>query len=293
MLVARTAEADPLAAALARKVASGGPGGTHGRTIAAGPGWRVQDIVCTSGPADRPFEERQSATSISLVLSGTFVYRSERGSSVMSSGAMLLGNAGDPFECSHRHGEGDRCLSFQFEPELFDRLAHDAGVRTGSFAQDRLPPVRPLAPLAARAERALRHDESFEEIALELGAAVVRMTADGRRDTSANATHDAARIVRVLRLLEARSDEPHALTDLARTAGLSPFHFLRTFKRVTGVTPHQWLLRARLRDAARRLVETRAPITEIALGVGFEDLSNFIRTFRAEFGVSPSSYRGR
>jgi AraC-like DNA-binding protein len=99
--------------------------------------------------------------------------------------------------------------------------------------------------------------------------------------------------VRVLRRLEAASAEPQELADLAQVAGLSRYHFLRTFKRVTGVTPHQWVLRARLRDAARRLTETRAPITEIALDVGFEDLSNFIRTFRAEFGMSPSRYRGR
>jgi len=51
-------------------------------------------------------------------------------------------------------------------------------------------------------------------------------------------------------------------------AGISRYHFLRTFKLVTGVTPHQWLLRSRLRDAA-----------------------NFVRTFRAEFGVSPGRYR--
>jgi AraC-like DNA-binding protein len=293
LLVARTSEADPLAAALAHKAASGAAGTARGTTVASGPGWRVQDIVCTSGPGDRPFEERQSAASISLVLSGTFVYRSRRGASVMSAGAMLLGNAGDPFECSHEHGDGDRCLSFQFEPELFDRLAHDAGAQSASFAQDRLPPVRPLAAVATRAALALRHDDAFEEIALDLGGAVVGMAGDARRDAPGDATRDAARIVRVLKRLEARSAEPHGLADLARVAGLSPYHFLRTFKRVTGVTPHQWVLRARLRDAARRLVETRAPITEIALDVGFEDLSNFIRTFRAEFGVSPSRYRRR
>ena len=72
---------------------------------------------------------------------------------------------------------------------------------------------------------------------------------------------------------------------------MSPYHFLRTFKRVTGVTPHQWLLRARLREAARRLAASRAPVTDIALDVGFEDLSNFMRSFRAEFGVSPRRYR--
>ena len=102
---------------------------------------------------------------------------------------------------------------------------------------------------------------------------------------------DAAPIVRVLRELETRTDEPQTLAELARIAGLSRYHFLRTFKAMTGVTPHQWLLRARLRDAAERLATTREPITEIALEVGFEDLSNFIRTFRAEFGLSPRAYR--
>jgi AraC-like DNA-binding protein len=97
----------------------------------------------------------------------------------------------------------------------------------------------------------------------------------------------------VLRRLEAQTAELHPLSDLARTAGLSPYHFLRVFKGVTGVTPHQWLLRARLREAAHRLATSRAPVTEIALEVGFDDLSNFIRTFRAEYGVPPSRYRGR
>jgi AraC-like DNA-binding protein len=91
--------------------------------------------------------------------------------------------------------------------------------------------------------------------------------------------------------LESGSAQAGSLPELARAAGLSRYHFLRTFKRVTGVTPHQWLLRARLRDAAQRLVTGRAPITEIALDVGFDDLSNFIRSFRAEFGVSPRRYR--
>ena len=59
------------------------------------------------------------------------------------------------------------------------------------------------------------------------------------------------------------------------------------------MTPHQWLLRTRLREAAQRLATSRAPVTQVALDVGFDDLSNFIRSFRAEFGVPPSRYRAR
>ena len=293
MLPLPTPSPDPLAVALARKARTGEPGTNTGTVVATGAGWQVVDLVCTSGPRDPSFLERQTSVCISLVLSGAFAYRTERGSALMSAGTLILGNADQPFECSHEHGEGDRCLSFQFDPEMFARLAHDAGAPRFRFDRDRLPPLRPLAPLTARARMASAgRCDSLEEIGLDLAAAVIHGTTNGSRAASP-ASGDAGRIARVLRRLEAQTAERHPLGDLARAAGLSPYHFLRVFKGVTGVTPHQWLLRARLREAAHRLATSRAPVTEIALDVGFDDLSNFIRTFRAEFGVPPSRYRGR
>jgi AraC-like DNA-binding protein len=81
------------------------------------------------------------------------------------------------------------------------------------------------------------------------------------------------------------------LDDVATRAGLSPWHFLRVFADVVGATPHQYLLRARLRRAARMLVDTPAAITDIAADVGFGDLSNFVRTFGRAAGLSPRAYR--
>lgn len=292
MLSSQTSTRNPLAIALLRKAQTEGPGVAEGTTVAAGDGWRVVDVVCTSGPRDRPFEEQHAWASFSLVLSGTFIYRSDHAASLMSPGALLLGNAGHTFECAHPHGEGDRCLSFQFHPQLFARLAHAAGVARDAFDRDRLPPLRVLAPLMVRAQTAVARRDSFEEIALEMAGAVVQAAGEARC-TAPAATPDPSRIARVLRQMEARSVEPQPLAELARLAGLSRYHFLRTFKCVTGVTPHQWLLRARLRDAAQRLVTSRDSVTDIALDVGFDDLSNFIRSFRAEFGVSPRRYRGR
>jgi AraC-like DNA-binding protein len=72
---------------------------------------------------------------------------------------------------------------------------------------------------------------------------------------------------------------------------LSPFHFLRLFARVLGVTPHQYLVRCRLRAAARLLADPRISVTAIAYDVGFGDLSNFVRTFRRAAGVSPRDFR--
>src|SRR5262245_49339976 len=269
--------ADPLAAALLAKARAGTAGASKDRTIAAGEDWWVGDIVCTRGPRDRPFEERHSQVSISVVLSGTFVCRSEHGASLLAAGSLMLVSAGQTFECSHSHGEGDRCLSFQFDPHLFERLAHDAGAPRAAFGRQTLPPLRALAQVAARARAAMANPAALEEIAIELVGAVIAIAGRSRREPPAVAQHH-ARIARVVGQLASRSAEPHSLADLARSAGLSPYHFLRTFKRVTGITPHQWLLRTRLREAAHRLSASRESVTDIALDVGFEDLSNFMRS---------------
>lgn len=278
---------DPLTAALARKRHNGARGAIADIPVASGAGWRVHDIVCTCGPRDHDAEELTSASSVALVLSGSFVVRDRHGTSLLSEGSYFLASAGHCFACSHRHGEGDRCLSFRFEPELFERIAHDAGTKP-VFAHNRLPPLRALAPLTAAARLAMAQPVMMEEVAIELAGAVIGLSGSVARE--APSPH-VGRMSEVLRYLAAHSAAPHTIPALARMAKLSPYHFLRSFKAATGVTPHQWLLRARLREAAQRLAATHYPVTDIALDVGFEDLSNFTRTFRAEFGASPREYR--
>ena len=290
MLSPNVSTSDPLRNALIRKERDGAAGGNFGRVLAEGDGWRVLDIICTAGPHDRPFEERHAWMSISIVMAGTFAYRSNHGASLMSPGALVLGNIGAEFECSHRHRAGDRCISFQFAPETFEGIARDSGTRCAAFHHDRLPPLRALAPLSAQVTTATYRRCAFEEVALELADTIIQLDRASRESTDVS-SRDCTRIADVIQHLDARIEEAHSLEKLASMAGLSRYHFLRTFKRVTGVTPHQWILRARLREAARRIVGTAQPITEIALDVGFEDLSNFIRSFRAEFGVSPRVYR--
>jgi AraC-like DNA-binding protein len=65
------------------------------------------------------------------------------------------------------------------------------------------------------------------------------------------------------------------------------------FRQLTGVTPHQYVMRARLRQAAVRLRREPARVLDVALDSGFDDLSNFNRAFRAEFGHTPRQMRSR
>jgi AraC family transcriptional regulator len=269
---------------------------THG--LASGPGWAVDDVICTAGPHDRPFEERHDHLCIAAVSEGTFQYRTSQGAALLVPGALLLGNHGQCFECGHEHAKGDRCLSFHFAPEFFESLVADVpGARALEFALPRLPPLQSLMALVAAAEAA-REDcdqAEFEELALRLASAVVAALAGSEPEAQRpNARHE-RRIIAALRRIAVEAHElAHdslSLAALAREAAMSPFHFLRAFRQIVGMTPHQYILHMRLHHAALRLVRTREPVSAIAFAAGFDDLSTFNRRFRRIMGASPGAFR--
>jgi AraC family transcriptional regulator len=78
---------------------------------------------------------------------------------------------------------------------------------------------------------------------------------------------------------------------LADVAGMSVFHFAREFKRSTGTTPHQYLIKLRVERAKALLATPDLPLIEVGLRSGFSHQSHFTRLFRRETGTTPSSYR--
>jgi AraC family transcriptional regulator len=233
---------------------------------------------------------------IAAVTHGTFRYRSTLGSAVFAPGALLLGNNCHCFECSHDHGVGDRCLSFQFAPEFLETVVGAIpGARRTSFTVPRLPPNPRLLPIVAAAETA-RDDgdvSGLEEAALRVaGAASVAFAESKGRDPAPN-SRDEKRIAAVLRRIEAQADESLSVSELARGAAMSPYHFLRTFRAVVGMTPHQFILHTRLSRAAVRLRRTSESVSAIAFAADFGDLSTFNRRFQRIVGQSPSAYRAR
>ena len=264
--------------------------------LASGPGWSVSDVVCTAGPRDRPFEERHHAICIAAVTQGTFLYRSPQGAAVLGPGAALLGNDGTCFECGHEHGSGDRCLAFHFAPDHWEAIvAAVPDARRIAFAVPRLPPLPRLMPLLAAAEAArdTRDGAALEELALRLGGAVAAALAGAETVARSPSRRDQRRVTDALRRIETKAHEQLALTELAREAAMSPYHFLRTFRQLVGMTPHQFVLRTRLHRAAVRLRRSDEAISAIAFDVGFNDLSSFNRRFRRLMGSSPSAYRAR
>ena len=227
--------------------------------------------------------------SIAVVASGTFQYRTGKHSRLLAPGAILLGHPGQAFECAHDHGIGDRCVSFQYTPERFARITGTAP----QFRTDRLPPLRATAAIVARACAGLQGAPgmAWEELAVMMAARAATLANDLDVDAQPIAASAIGRVTRAIRSIDRKPDAEHSLENLARVAGLSPYHFLRTFTNLAGITPHQFAMRARLRTAALRLAQTGERIIDVALDSGFGDVSNFNRTFRTEFAATPRAWR--
>jgi AraC family transcriptional regulator len=133
----------------------------------------------------------------------------------------------------------------------------------------------------------------FHELALRLGGAVCTALSASPRARRAPTSRDERRVAQAVRRIEACSHEKLTLNDLAADVAASPYHFLRVFEQVVGVTPGQYILRDRLRRAAVRLRSSADRVADIALETGFGDLSTFNRHFRRGFGATPNAFRAR
>jgi len=99
------------------------------------------------------------------------------------------------------------------------------------------------------------------------------------------------RIRLAVELMQAHLHRDLALEEIASAAHLSPFHFARLFKKLTGATPHAYLASLRAARAQQLLAETDLPVTEVGARVGYMSSSHFARAFRQATGISPRAYR--
>ncbi len=261
------------------------------RLIAEGSGWRVEEIVCTAGPSDRAFEEQHDWTAIAAVVEGVFTYRSHAGRALMTPGAVLLGEPGRCFECGHQHSAGDRCLSVKLAPALVEEILGDLkGARRFGFHCVAVPPIEAVAPVMAEGRALLTSSDPVraEQFALNLGALAFGLDHD--TDDRQPSDIEVKRAAGAARIIEAQIADPLTIAGLAADVGLSRRRFATAFHRAVGVSPYAYILARRLEAAAVLLRSTDRTVLDIALDVGFGDLSEFTRRFSARFGRPPGRY---
>src|SRR5262249_54938437 len=141
------------------------------------------------------------------------------GRALMTPGSLMLGSPGQCFECGHQHGEGDRCVSFWYASDYFERLAFDAGSRgrAARFKVAHVPPVRSLSSLVVctAAGAAGSPDVSWAEIGVKLAAHAVVLAAHQSARATPLPANTEARVTRTIRAIDSHPDDPLTLDALA------------------------------------------------------------------------------
>lgn len=260
----------------------------------------VYDYRCPYGRDDAPFPEAHSGFSLSFVRRGSFGYRARGESALLVAGAILVGAPDEEYVCSHDHAHGsgaaDECLSFHFSTAALAELGFEGTRLARAWRSGAIAPQPAFAVLGEWGQSVVdrRSFAALDEVALLLAERYLAR-ADGAELPASRppSAADRRRAAESALWLERHAGEEVDLASAAQQVGLSPFHFLRLFRAVLGVTPHQYLLRSRLRRAARLLVGSELPVTDVALEAGFADLSNFVRTFRRAADLTPLAFRRR
>jgi len=100
-----------------------------------------------------------------------------------------------------------------------------------------------------------------------------------------------ARLRRIKELVRAKMEDDLSLDEMAQSVGLSTAHFARMFRKSTGETPHQFVLRQRIDRAKAMLRAPDARVLDVAVACGFETQQHFAQVFRDVCRVSPTKYR--
>jgi AraC-like DNA-binding protein len=172
-------------------------------------------------------------------------------------------------------------------------LIEAAGGRPELWRIGCVPPLSQLMVLGELADAAAGgwSDAALDELGMLLTSRFVEVASDREGPHADVGMRDRRRAVEAALWIDEHSHEEVDLERTAKEVGLSGFHFLRMFASVLGVTPHQYLVRSRLRHAAGLLADEGRSITQVAFDVGFGDLSNFVRTFHRATGASPGAFR--
>lgn len=235
---------------------------------------------------------------IGIIEEGAMGFRYLGGSHVASTGLVNLVVPGEVHDGQAAVPQGWRYRMFYLAPELLREAAREAGATSLPHG---LPHFRQGVindpGLAQRVRLLHRLAEGLEATALELqtrlrGILARWIALHGEiRPAVIPPGREPRAVARARALLDTRSPENVSLDELAREAGLSPFHLVRVFTASVGLPPHAFQQQRRLETARRLLRASSSRLVDVAQECGFADQSHLTRAFKRVYGVTPGAYR--
>lgn len=194
------------------------------------------------------------------------------------------------------HG-GSQRLILSLQPSLFEDVAQEAGVPLPGFKQQWALKDPALEHLVTEMGREAAEGWPLGGLYADLVSAGLvshllrRHAADRVSLGDFKGGLPVSRLREVMEYITANLDRDLRLEEIARQVNLSPFHFAREFRDITGQTPYQYLLDQRMARAKHLLRTSDWPVQEIAQMTGFGSSVNFIRSFRQRIGQTPAAWR--
>lgn len=214
-------------------------------------------------------------------------------SDVGTSRSIMVFNPGEPHAGGVTGNDTWRYRGLYVTDATFAKICENIGERRVAppYFSDSVVRDGQLADLLVQAHRALEAREARltrESLFLD-GIAKLLQRHGEPRPSSPNAAGEPGPVRRALDYMHANLAFDLSINELAACAGLSQFHFVRCFRKVTGLPPHACLTQLRLDQAKRLLAAGKSPI-DVALAVGFYDQSHLIKHFKRAYGITPGQY---
>ena len=262
----------------------------------------VHNFLCRCTACSVSAREYQDRFSIVYIRRGNFQFKAFAGDLDVFHGLFLINKPGYEYRVGHVHDLPDECTIFSLPADRIYLLREQAP-EYGWFLDD--PDLSTLT-LPATAGTEYLHHCIFqllhkprvprlwtESLMTEL---LLRVLSTDERHRQAPLTdrqkrHHLPAMEAIKAHMHLHFTEDLSLPELAAVSHLSPFHFNRLFRKMTTMTPYQYLLRVRLEEAQLQLRNTAAPVTEVAFATGFNSLEHFSASYKRFYGVSPAAAR--
>ena len=245
--------------------------------------------------------EARADYAVLFLLEGTLPVRVEENAFEIDEGGALLLDPGVAAAAprARRAAYLSLTLASSF---MLDAAARTGLVGAGASVQFRSRVVREdarLSRLARDLAGELAQAEAGQEVVVaalmeQLVVHLLRHHANVRRSAELELSRVGLvdrRVRRAIELMHAHLDRELPLEEIAAAAFLSPFHFARLFKKLTGASPHAYLAALRVTRARSLLAETDLSVSEVSARVGYGTPSHFAKAFRQATGLTPRAYR--
>jgi len=254
----------------------------------------VAEFRCRVAAHRRPEAAEQTrGWEIVFLRRGLFVLHASGRETVVTPNSVVFLSPETSYRIEHPRDGGDDCTIFSVKESTIDAMLGRARRSELFSAAHALS-----APGAYLAHYALWRRLANRGDALGIEEGVWRLVdllgrTHGAQGPSRNTPGTRSAVRRVMELLGSRFPEPLRLPDLAKEAGMSPFHLSRAFRDETGIGIHACQNRLRLRAALERIAQGEEDLTSLALDLGFSSHSHFTTAFTAEYGSPPAAVRSK